>query len=131
MMAGRPPAVFTCMLWLAATDAAMRIVGFRRTLKIARRLARRPNLTMSRDQAEQVLQRIVSATAFYPGRSQCLEQSIVGYVLLRRRGFDAQLKLGVQPYPFFAHAWIELDGVALTEAPDLIASLAPLPELAL
>lgn len=100
-------------------------------MKAARRLARRRHVAVSRDQAERVLEQIVSATAFYPGRSQCLEQSLVGYVLLRRRGFDAQLKLGVQPYPFFAHAWIELDGVALTEAPDLIASLALLPEVAL
>ena len=48
------------------------------------------------------------------------------YVLLRRRGIGAELRLGVQPYPFNAHAWVELNGVALNEEPEIISQFVPL-----
>lgn len=43
----------------------------------------------------------------------CLPQALVGYVLLRRRGFEVQLKIGVlktQDDELFAHAWLEREG---------------------
>jgi hypothetical protein len=36
------------------------------------------------------------------------------------------LRLGVQPYPFSAHAWVELDGEPVGDSPDSIALFRPL-----
>jgi transglutaminase-like putative cysteine protease len=69
------------------------------------------------------------AAAFYPRRAQCLEQSLTLYVLLRRRGVPADLKLGVRPRPFYAHAWVEVRGRALGEAADLPMNLVAFPSL--
>ena len=45
----------------------------------------------------------------------CLRQALLVHWLLRRRGFSPELKLGVrkQADAFDAHAWVELQGVAL------------------
>lgn len=45
----------------------------------------------------------------------CLRQALVVSTLLQRRGLDASLQIGVQHTGerFGAHAWVDLDGVAL------------------
>lgn len=45
----------------------------------------------------------------------CLRQALVVSTLLQRRGLDARLQIGVQHTGerFGAHAWVDLEGVAL------------------
>jgi hypothetical protein len=60
------------------------------------------------------------AAAFIPGRALCLEQSLALYVCLRRAGVAVGLRLGVQPYPFAAHAWVEYKGEPVGESWDRV-----------
>jgi hypothetical protein len=48
-------------------------------------------------------------------RSKCLPQALAVYYLLRHRGGNPHLSLGVrrQDERFDAHAWVELDGQPL------------------
>jgi hypothetical protein len=48
-------------------------------------------------------------------RSTCLRQSLLVYMLLRRRGLDPSLEIGVlkNGVELDAHAWVSLAGVAL------------------
>jgi hypothetical protein len=49
-----------------------------------------------------------------PADSRCLTQSLVLAHLLSRRGIGGTVVIGVRPGSSFgAHAWVELDGVAL------------------
>jgi hypothetical protein len=57
------------------------------------------------------------------GRSDCWPRSLVLVRALRGRGVDARLCLGVRKFPFLAHAWVELGGVAIGEPPELLARL--------
>jgi hypothetical protein len=51
---------------------------------------------------------------FLPGDSRCLVRSLVLTEILARRGVASTLIVGVAPAPKFqAHAWVEIDGVAL------------------
>ena len=129
----RAPAFMTNFAVLAATDLSLRFLGFARSVRIARRLAgggykQNDN---PRELVPAVCRRLAMTAVFYPGRARCLEQSLALYVLLRRRGVPAELKLGVQPYPFNAHAWVELQGVALNEEPETIQQFVPLKDFAL
>jgi len=124
----RAPGVLRCMVALLLCDVALRVLGYQRTMRIARRVAGQRSLPLGRPIVERTLQNILVATAFYPGRSKCLEQSVAGLILLRRRGVPVEMRLGVQPYPFSAHAWLELDGVPVTESPEVVANYALLPE---
>jgi len=124
----RAPGVLRCMVALLLCDVALRVLGYQRTMRLARRVAGERSLPLGRPIVERTLQNILVATAFYPGRSKCLEQSVAGLILLRRRGVPVEMRLGVQPYPFSAHAWLELDGVPVTESPEVVANYALLPE---
>lgn len=124
----RPPGVLRCLALLMTCDVALRVFGYARTIRVARRLAGERIAPAGETLIQQTLRNIVVATALYPGRSKCLEQTVAGFVLLRRRGTPVDIRLGVQPYPFSAHAWLELKGVPVTESPEVVATYALLPD---
>jgi hypothetical protein len=127
----RAPGFIFSFAVLAVTDLSLRFLGFARSVRIARRWARsRRAATIDARLVQSVCRRVAMAGVFYPGRARCLEQSLALYVLLRRRGVPVQLRLGVQPYPFNAHAWVELDGMALNERPETIRQFVPLQDFA-
>lgn len=118
------PGIGTAFLLLAAMDFAMRTRGLPGGLKLANRLARSsPRRTTPDGTVMRATRAVTMAAAFYPRRALCLEQSLVLYVLLRRRGIPADLKVGVQTLPFAAHAWVEVDGIAVNEPQGLIEQL--------
>jgi hypothetical protein len=125
------PSMLRCLLLLLLADVSLRTAGLRRTARWARRLAGapRPDRAPGAAAAERTAARVAVAGAFYPRRALCLEQSIALFVLLRRAGAPAELRLGVRPLPFLAHAWVEVDGVPVNEQPDAIAQLVPFPAL--
>ena|ERR1700730_13902084 len=103
---------------LGITWMGLRLAGFRRWKGIVERFARMvaPNSagnSDAKDIAERKIARMASATAHYlPFRTNCLEQSLVLWWLLRRRGIPADLKIGARKEAdrFEAHAWVEFDG---------------------
>ena len=64
------------------------------------------------------------AVALFPGKADCLEQSLVLFVLLRRRGYPSSLCFGCTPYPFAAHAWLECEGVPISESSEFLQRFA-------
>jgi len=127
----RAPSRIVVAVALVAAVLSQRRIGLYPTLRLAHALARRRATVEAAASAltRSAAQRVAQVAAFHPGRALCLEQSIVLYVLLRRRGVPAELKLGVQPSPFSAHAWVEHDGRPINEAEDFILRLAPFPSL--
>lgn len=126
----RAPGAVRCLFLLAICDIALRTLGFGRTLRAAHYLAGHRAAEVDEKLIRDTLKSVVTATAFYPGRSKCLEQTMTSYVLLRRRGAAVRMRIGVQPYPFFAHAWLELNGVPVTETPEVVGRFALLPDIA-
>ncbi|HEU4882305.1 MAG TPA: lasso peptide biosynthesis B2 protein [Longimicrobium sp.] len=126
----RSPSVPRCMLMLAGVRLHLRLRGFGRSLAAARRWGAVADGAVDEQTViDRTVQAVVTAAAFFPGRAICLEQSLALYVLLRRRGVPVQLRLGVQPVPFAAHAWLELRGVPIEENADFVDYLLPFPEL--
>lgn len=124
------PSVLTCVAVLACMDILPRVIGLRRTFALLRRVT--PDARTSTGVSaliDATVHRVCVAAAFYPRRALCLEQSLTLFVLLRSRGVAAELRLGVQPRPFYAHAWVEAGGRAISEAEDLPLTLAVFPGL--
>ena len=123
----KQPTLFKTLLLLCAVDVALRSLGFGRVNRMLRSIK-----ANGHDEAptSAVLHQVLRATALYPGRSKCLEQSVVATWLLRRRGVDARVRLAVQHYPFAAHAWVEVDGHPVTESPEIVRRFVLLPEVA-
>ena len=124
------PSLLACVAALFVTKCSIRWFGFARTLRMLKRRATHQGLNAEVDNAvDTIAARVAVAAAFYPGRARCLEQSLVLLYLLRRRGIEATLRLGVQPYAFQSHAWVECGGVPVNEGSEVLRKLVLLPEL--
>ena len=57
------------------------------------------------------------ASRYTPVSNTCLHRSLALWWLLRRRGFDSSLRLGMRRHDgrFEAHAWVEHGGVILND----------------
>ncbi|MCI0435631.1 MAG: lasso peptide biosynthesis B2 protein [Gemmatimonadetes bacterium] len=127
--APRPPSWLACIGALVFADFALRTSGLRRTVRLARRLGRgrRPRGEPSPAVVTEAVRRMATAAVFYPRRALCLEQSVGLYVLLARRGIPVDLRIGVHPLPFSAHAWVEHAGRPINEREDFVRRLTPFP----
>jgi hypothetical protein len=107
---------------LLATWTGLRLVGFRRwerVLAVFTPSATTTGLAQGASESALVIARMQKAAArnlFF--RANCLEQSLVLWWLLRRRGIDAVLRIGARKDSerFEAHAWVELNSRVLNDA---------------
>jgi transglutaminase-like putative cysteine protease len=59
------------------------------------------------------------AASCYFKRAWCLQRSAATVLLLRFRGVPAQLVIGVERVPFYAHAWVEVAGRVVNDNPEV------------
>jgi hypothetical protein len=71
----------------------------------------------SSEQTERVCSAIDLACIWYWKEVLCLQRSAATVCLLRRYGAKANLIIGVQPMPFKAHAWAEVDDRVVNDKP--------------
>lgn len=117
---------------LAAVAFALRAGGIRRAVSFARAWGGRGQPVGSASDPELVrrtVRRVARVAAFFPGRAECLEQSLALLVLLRRRGLDVALRIGVERRPFTAHAWVEHAGRPINESAEFVGRMTPFPSL--
>ena len=108
------PAAF---LGLLITDAVLQLLGFSRFHALVRRLPARSVEGAGMARAQRIVRSVDQASAFYFKRAWCLQRSAVTVVLLRLAGLPARLVIGIQRIPFYAHAWVELDGRVVNDQP--------------
>jgi hypothetical protein len=127
----RVPSVLRCGVMLLIVKVMLKTRRFDRTVDWARRQVERvPTVGMvDVDALKRVEYAVAMAGALYPGRALCLEQSLVLYNILRRQGVAVTLRLGAQPFPFAAHAWVEYEGVVINDVPEHVRQFAPLQDL--
>ncbi|MEZ5645277.1 MAG: lasso peptide biosynthesis B2 protein [Burkholderiaceae bacterium] len=107
------------MLILPATGVLIKLFGFRKAAKICEGIGcqtpLRPAQPWQLAEAQDLAQLAAIAGARGPISATCLRQALVVRAWLRRRGLDARLKIGVKmpDGQLDAHAWVEVDGVAL------------------
>ena len=123
------PSIPGCFLTLLATRAALKVLGFRRTIRLARWRVGLLRPRPARSSADAAARAVAIAGAFFPGRAVCLEQSIALFLVLRKLGQDATLRIGVQPYPFLAHAWVEHRGQPVLEDDETLRRFTAFPEV--
>jgi hypothetical protein len=64
------------------------------------------------------------ACLMYPTRTKCLEWAMTFVLLALKQKWKCNLEIGVQNYPFMAHAWVECDGKVVMDSQDLREGLA-------
>jgi hypothetical protein len=122
-------------LLLSATQLALRLFPFRRVYRWMS-AASQPKINEG-DQvhldAEQICAAVNKSGRNFLGVNSCFPQALVGEMLLKRGGYPATLRIGVnkeQGGELKAHAWVELDGSVVIGGPlSLVEVYTPLPEL--
>jgi hypothetical protein len=117
--------------WLLAVKAGLYLLPFERLRGWLVRLGEPVNRALdpaSKFPDSEEIREITEAVSrlgrfLAPLRISCLPQALVGDLLLRRKGFDVQLKIGVLKSfgdQLVAHAWLECQGrVILGDLHDL------------
>jgi hypothetical protein len=116
------------LVLLPITVASLRLLGFRRTQTLFLP-ASAPSRT-DQPLADSFARIVHGAAPWSPLPANCLPRALVLCRLLRRRGLQAELRLGVgKPEgEFAAHAWVEHAGRALAEPESNGRRFAPLSE---
>ena len=110
------------LAWLPLVSLSLRLAGYGPTRRWVERLSPvgspRTVATTDVQAAERMAQLAAIAGRRGAVTATCLRQSMLVYGLLRRRGFAPELVLGVRKLDqsFDAHAWVELEGVALGQS---------------
>ena len=124
------------LISLPLLTAAMKLFGFRRTYAaLGRATAGRVQRAARRHGAEsnarstpgQLVAHHIGAVVVHvnrhvlPYQSKCLQESTALWYLLRRRGYPAELLVGVRTLlgPLEAHAWVELESAVLNHAANV------------
>jgi prolyl oligopeptidase len=110
------------MFWLLA-NAYLEILRFEWYLRRGRfnglyeRVRSCPIATVQSERLaqEDICRAVNLACVFYFKEILCLQRAASTTCLLRKKGVAAQMVIGVQPLPFNAHAWVEVEGAVVNE----------------
>ena len=112
--------VFAWVL-LALADVALRLAGFNRFYALVRRW---PVVSPAPEHLHGWISRdtyaaIDRARTYYFKRAWCLQRAAAAVCFMRLRGVPAEVVIGVQKVPFYAHAWGEVGAVVVGDSPSL------------
>ena len=112
--------LFQALLILPPVTLSLKLIGLKKTQALLTRFSPKPTsnpLTILQAPTEA---RMVNAIAFRLGIA-CLGRSVALWWILRLRGIDSQVCLGVnkEQDEFHAHAWVEHEGNVLNDRPDV------------
>ena len=116
-------AVLIAAFWLPIAAHMLRLAGLRHTQGFLSRFLHSPTALPSireghaTNRALRIAHLVRMAVRNGFGSPNCLAESVVLWFMLRRRGMAGNLRIGVSKEEgrFEAHAWVELEGVALNE----------------
>ena len=125
----RVPSVLVCGFMIFVVKMSLHMSGFGQTMRwIRKRVEAIPEVASGDLEAIKATEYAVAmAAALYPGRALCLERSLVLYHYLRRVGQPVTFCLGVQPFPFAAHAWVEYRNEPVNDVPEHVKWFTRLP----
>jgi hypothetical protein len=114
--------VFLSTLAVSITHVVLKGFGFDR---LYRAIARCPTVgkgrAIDRRRIASVHAGIERACRRICRRSYCVQRAATLTVMLRLRGYDAVVVIGVRRPPFEAHAWTEVDGIPVGETREELA----------
>jgi hypothetical protein len=121
--AGRPrprkKTIVSAIVGLALFDLVLRIRSFRVLCAYINSWPLRARKSVDPDIKSKICSAVEQACIWYPRKAMCLQRSAITACLLRSHGFPAEMKIGIRPVPFMAHAWVELHDSVLNDWPGV------------
>lgn len=117
--------VIRALYEIARHDAVLRLRGSGQSLQQVSRQC--VNAKPTNHEVEQaVCDAVLLATCLYWKPVLCLQRAVCTARLLRKHGVNGQLVVGYRPAPFFAHAWVEVEGRVVYGSPAYQKRLQPI-----
>lgn len=115
-------------LWLRGVHLLIRTMGFGRVLRLLSLAA--PDYARADPASAKDVARLKRAVQSLSRRSwlvndDCKAEAVTAFVLLRRRGLEAALHVGVREHPFALHAWTSSAGSCIPDADPRGHAFAP------
>jgi len=115
------PPVVIALLRLIQVNSYIKLLGFHKAIQLIKK-ARKKNVEYiipSDAELKQLTSIINKACLIYPSRTKCLEWAMAYVLLALQKGWKCNLEIGVQNYPFMAHAWVECNGKVVMDSQNL------------
>ncbi len=118
--------VLRSFIKLCVVNFYMKVRGFYSTIQLIKNSRKtQSNYFIPKDEDLMGLVNSLNrACLIYPIRTKCLEWSIAFVLLALKRKWKCNLEIGVQNYPFFAHAWVECNDKIIMDEQFLREELA-------
>ncbi|ACE06267.1 hypothetical protein Aasi_0900 [Candidatus Amoebophilus asiaticus 5a2] len=118
--------VLKALIALIKINLYVKIGGFYSAIQLIKKSRKLDsNYIIPKEEELTNLANIINKACFiYPTRTKCLEWAMTFVLLALHRGWKCNLEIGVQNYPFFAHAWVECDEKVVMDSQDLREGLA-------
>ena len=123
--------LINALFLLPIVATSLKTVGLRRTrawLAGNALATTRSSIEQTRANVRRTAQMVAAACRQLPLGSSCLPRTIVLWSLLRRRGIDTDVRIGVpcdRQAEFQAHAWLEWNGEVINDAGDVASQYLP------
>ncbi|HSH95784.1 MAG TPA: lasso peptide biosynthesis B2 protein [Roseimicrobium sp.] len=120
----------SALVLLPLTALTIRVFGLNATRALLTgKLPMKPHPTQpSREEVIGVVRLVRIARRYHSRWTNCLTHSLVLWLMLRRRGVAAEIRIGTQydsAHRFSAHAWVEWEGLILNDSQDVGIRYAP------
>ena len=118
-------------LWLPLFWLGLRVLGLPRFQACLLKTPARSALPLALPVIRAVGEAVNIAARHSPLPATCLTRSLLLGWLLRRRGVQSQLRIGVRltQGALDAHAWVESEGIPVNDRPDVNAQFASFGDL--
>lgn len=122
----------TCKLFILLTWAwiSLRLFGWSRSIRFWRSKCCRQfsgSINQANDLILAVDRAVTEAAAQHWLNTECKERSLVAWLILTRDiGVPAELIIGVNFYPFHAHAWVESNSLTVTDHAVICETYTPI-----
>jgi len=123
---------FEALIVLLIIRMAVKLFPLQRVLAYLKRFQTSEFLEKSEVSLSQIVWSIRAVGRYLPGGGNCLVQALTGQFMLVRRGYEAQIQIGVtrENGEFQAHAWVEYQGRTIIGAAG-VSQYTPFPSLEL
>jgi len=97
--------------------------------RVNKKYAKKKNNHPEAHELEKLAQTLDRACIYFPAKTLCLAWACALTLLMIKRGWKCSFKIGIQTQPFYAHAWVESQGMIINDASSLQQRLAPILEV--
>ncbi len=118
--------VIKALYALVKINTTMKLKGFDRALRLIKtaKKSRTTYIVPKPEELDNLANIVNKACYLYPTRTKCLEWAMTFVLLALNKGWKCNLEIGVQNYPFYAHAWVECYGTIVMDDQSLRHGLA-------